>query len=141
MVGPQRRHKPASSSLFGRAWETASEIGIFSLDLAALQNILAPHTDQSLREVENSLESMFHFSISENPIPWLNLNRLSSHPWFLLDNTGFSCTGITTALQASLRQPRNQPYTPYFQLYRLHFGNPEISLIGFHFHHFYLIIA
>jgi hypothetical protein len=27
------------------------------------------------------------------------------------------------------------------QRYRLHFGNPEISPTGFHFHHFYLIIA
>jgi hypothetical protein len=66
--------------------------------VAALQNILSPHTDQSLREVENSLESMFHFSISENPIPWLNLNRLFSHPWFsrvwVLQELAVSGTGL-----------------------------------------------
>jgi len=53
--------------------------------------------------------------------------------WF---STAFSCIGITSALQASLRQPRYQPFRLHFQLYRLHFGNPEISPTGFHFHHF-----
>jgi hypothetical protein len=34
-----------------------------------------------------------------------------------------------------------QPSAIQASLYRLHFGNPEISLTGFYFHHFYLIIA
>jgi len=53
----------------------------------------------------------------------------------LLDQVSY--TGyVFSAVQASLRQPRNQPNTLYSQLYRLHFGNPEISPTGFHFHHF-----
>jgi hypothetical protein len=50
--------------------------------------------------------------------------------------------------QLSLYVGLAQPSAVQASLYRLHFGNPEISLVayifsptGFHFHHFYLIIA